>query len=96
MTHEARKLSDILKEMAERLLLNPDGDRSTEVMHVALMSANFAWNEAVGLDHPREGYRPTWEVIEKENPVLGAEFKSRDVNAMPVLTVRMKCDSTGW
>jgi hypothetical protein len=59
MTHDARKLSDILKEMAERLLRNPDADISTEAMHVSLMFANFAWNETVGLDHSREGYRPT-------------------------------------
>lgn len=82
MKHEARKMSDMLKEMAERLLRNPEGDISSEAMHVALMFANFAWNEAVGLDHPRAGYRPAREVIERENPDVWDEFKSRDVNAM--------------
>lgn len=70
MTHEPRKMSDILKEMAERLLRNPNGEHSSEAMHVALMFANFAWNETVGLDHPRAGYRPVWEMIEQENPEL--------------------------
>lgn len=82
MPHDARKMSDILKEMAEQLLRNPEEDISSEAMHVALMFANFAWNEAVGLDHPREGYRPAWEVIEKENTEMWNEFKSTDVDAM--------------
>lgn len=90
MPHDARKLSDILKEMAEQLLRNPQGDISSEAMHVALMFANFAWNEAVGLDHPREGYRPAWEMIEKENPDMWSEFKSKDVNAMIDKLVKYK------
>jgi hypothetical protein len=82
MKHDARKMSDMLKEMAEQLLRNPEGDISSEAMHVALMFANFAWNEAVGLNHAREGYRSAWEMIERENPDMWGEFKSRDVNAM--------------
>ncbi len=82
MAEHARKMSEIMKEMAERLLLNPDADHSSEAMHVALMFANFAWNEAVGLGSPRAGYRRAWEQIEAHNPDLWTEFTSNDVDAL--------------
>lgn len=82
MTTSTRKLSDILKEMSEQLLRNPDGPHSSEAAHVALMFANMAWDETVGLGCPWEDYRPTWESIEAENPNMWSEFKSTDVNAM--------------
>lgn len=90
MTHRPRKMSEILKEMSERLLRNPDGARSSEAAHVALMFANIAWNETVGLVHPREGYRPAWEKIAAENPAMWSEFKSNDVDAMIDELVRFK------
>ncbi len=77
-----RKMSEILKEMSERLLRNPEAIPSSEAAHVALMFANFAWNEAVGLSHSRKNYRPAWEVIEAANPEMWSEFKSNDVDAM--------------
>lgn len=52
MANQPRKMSEIMKEMSERLLRNPDGIPSAEAAHVALMFANIAWNETVGLDHP--------------------------------------------
>ncbi len=82
MKHEPRKLSEIMKEMSERLLRNPDGVPSSEAAHIALMFANIAWNETVGLGHARKGYRPAWEMIEAENPEMWSEFKSNDVDAM--------------
>lgn len=80
MPHQPRKMSEIMKEMSERLLRNPDGIPSAEAAHVALMFANLAWNETVGLDHPRNGYRSAWEMIEAENPEMWSEFKSNDVD----------------
>jgi hypothetical protein len=82
MAEQARKMSEILKEMSERLLRNPRQVPSSEAAHVALFFANVAWNESVGLDHPREGYRKVWEPIEAENPQLWTEFKSTDINAL--------------
>lgn len=82
MNHLARKMSDIMKEMSERLLRHPDAAHSSEAAHVALMFANIAWNESVGLGHAREGYRSAWETIEAENPEMWSEFKSTDVEAM--------------
>ncbi len=82
MTAQPRKLSEIMKEMSERLLRNPAAVPSSEAAHVALMFANMAWNETVGLEHARKGYRSAWEVIEAENPEMWSEFKSNDVDAM--------------
>jgi hypothetical protein len=85
-----RKLSEIMKEMAETLLRNPGGVPSAEAAHVAVVFANIAWNESVGLEHAREGYRNVWETIEVENPTLWNEFKSNDINAMIDELVRYK------
>src|ERR1022692_2908893 len=82
MTHEPRKMSEVMKEMSERLLRNPGGVPSSEAAHVVLMFANIAWNETVGLGHARKGYRSAWESIEAENPEMWSEFKSNDVDAM--------------
>ena len=82
MTRQPRKMSEMMMEMAERLLRHPDADHSSEAAHVALMFANIAWNETVGLGHAREGYRPAWEMIEAENPEMWSEFKSNDIEGM--------------
>src|SRR5215204_4982576 len=82
MPEQARKLSEIMKEMSETLLRNPGGVPSSEAAHVALMFANIAWNETVGLVHARNGYRSAWESIEAESPEMWSEFKSNDVDAM--------------
>jgi hypothetical protein len=82
MTKRSRKMSEIMKEMSELLLRDPRKVPSSEAAHVALFFANLAWNETVGLDHPREGYRSAWETIEAENPELWSELKSNDIDAM--------------
>ena len=58
--------------------------------HVALLFANVAWNESVGLDHPRGGYRNVWEAIAAENPALWGELKSSDTDALIDELVRYK------
>jgi hypothetical protein len=90
MPEQARKLSEIMKEMAEALLRNPGGVPSSAAAHVALFFANLAWNESVGLDHTRGGYRNVWEAIGAENPALWNEFKSNDIDAMMDELVRYK------
>ena len=82
MTPQPRKMSDIIVEMSDRLLRNPVGVPSSEAGHVALMFANIAWNEAIGLGIPRTSYRSSWEQIEAENPEMWSEFKSNDFDAM--------------
>ncbi|MHC4477477.1 MAG: hypothetical protein ACYTEL_17655 [Planctomycetota bacterium] len=71
-----------MKEMSERLLKNPEDVPTSETAHIALMFSNIAWNETVGLVHPRNGYRSSWEMIEAENPQIWSEFKSNNVDAM--------------
>jgi len=77
-----RKMSDIMKEMMERLLRNPEAAHSSEAAHVALFFANLAWNECVGLDEERERTKNIWQAIEAEKPNLWDELKSRDIDAM--------------
>jgi hypothetical protein len=57
MRHQPRKMSEIMKEMSEIIFRHPHKVPSSEAAHVALFFANAAWNESVGLDHAREGYR---------------------------------------
>lgn len=82
MPAQPRKMSEIMKEMSELLLRPPGGIPSSEAAHVALFFANVAWNESVGMNHAREGYRSAWETIEADNPELWSEFKSNDIDAM--------------
>jgi hypothetical protein len=92
MPEKPRKMSEILKEMSECLLRNPDGVPSVETAQVALFFANMAWNESVGLDYPREGCRNVWETIEADNPDLWNELKSNDINAMIDELIQYKKD----
>ena len=82
MTKQPRKLSEIMKEMMERLLRDPAATPSSEAAHVALFFANVAWNECVGLGAEREAYRNVWQAIDAEKPDLWDELKSRDIDAM--------------
>jgi hypothetical protein len=82
MTDRPRKMSEILKEMSESLLFDSCKVPSSEAAHVILFFANVAWNESVGLDGNREGYRTVWKTIEAENPALWDELRSNDVDAM--------------
>ena len=92
MTAQPGKMSEILKEMSERLLRDSGGVPSSEAAQVALLFAHLAWNEGVGLDHAREGCRNVWETIEADNPALWNEFKSNDIDAMIDELVRYKKD----
>src|SRR5262245_59753578 len=85
-----RKLSEIMKEMAERLLKRPGQVPSATAAQAALFFANVAWNECVGLDHPRKGHGAVWKMFEAENPRLWDELKSNDVDALIDELVRYK------
>jgi hypothetical protein len=75
-------MSEVMQEISELLLRNPQQVPSSEAAHVALCFANVAWNESVGLDGARDGYRTIWETIEAGNPELWNELKSNDVDGM--------------
>jgi hypothetical protein len=82
MINQNRKMSEVLKDMAKRILRHPRKVPSGEAAHVALLFANAAWNECVGLTDSREGFRHVLETIEAENPELWNELRSNDINAM--------------
>src|SRR5947209_20566309 len=90
MPAQPRNMSEVMKEISETLLRNPEGVPSSEAAQVALILANVAWNESVGMDQAREGYRNVWETIEAENPELWSEFKSNHINAMIDGLIRYK------
>lgn len=90
MKYQPRKMSEIMMEMAQVLLRHPRKVPSSEAAHVALLFANVAWNECVGLDHARDGYRNIWKTIEAENPTLWNEFKTNNIDAMIDELVRYK------
>ncbi len=90
MATKAGKMSDIMLEMAQVLLREPSKVPTSEAMHAALFFANVAWNECVGLDYPREGFRSVWETFEDANPVFWNELKSTDISAMIDELVRYK------
>lgn len=75
-------MSEIMKEMSERLFRNPNIAHSSEALHVALFFANVAWNECVGLGAEREACCNIWQAIEAEKPDLWDELKSKDIDAM--------------
>lgn len=90
MPHQARKMSEILKEMSELVLRHPRKVPSLQAAQVALFFANAAWNETVGLSDTRERYRNVWETIEADNPELWNEFKTNDIDAIIDDLVRYK------
>jgi hypothetical protein len=90
MAAQPRKMSETMKEMAQVLLRQPHKEPSSEAAHVALLFANVAWNECVGLERSRDDFRTVWETIEAENPSLWDEFKSNDIDAMIDELVRYK------
>ena len=90
MATKPGKMSEIMLEMAQVLLRNPSQVPSSEAMHAALFFANIAWNECVGLQHAREGFRNVWETFEDENPALWNELKSNEINVMIDELVRYK------
>ena len=75
------KMSEIFKEMSERLLRDPETP-SSGAAHVALLLTNVAWNQSVGLPSGVKGYREVMATIEADEPELWDEFKSTDVDAM--------------
>jgi hypothetical protein len=92
MPEERRKMSEILKEMSERLFRNPGAVPTPEAAQAALLFANVAWNESVGIDDARQGCRDVWKEIEADNPGLWNELKSEDVDSLIDELVRYKKD----
>jgi hypothetical protein len=71
------KLSKILKEMAQTLLINPDKDPSSEAASVALLFASTAWNIAIGQKMDIALCKTAIKDFEEYNPAFWGEFKSK-------------------
>lgn len=74
-----RKMSDIMKEMAMTLLINPDFP-SSEAAHVALLFSSVAWNRAIRREIADGVYKAILKEMESSNPELWKEFISKDHN----------------
>ncbi|MEE9383009.1 MAG: hypothetical protein V3V08_06295 [Nannocystaceae bacterium] len=75
-----RKLSEIIKEMALRLLENPDAIPSEPAAVAALMLAGAAWNSAIGDDVMRDKHRDLLDQIDWEDVAPWAELGSADTD----------------
>lgn len=73
-----RKLSEIIKEMALRLLKEPDAIPSEPATVAALMLANAAWNSAIGDSSMRDRHRALIDQIDWEDVTPWAELRSGD------------------
>ena len=79
MPTQLRKMSDLLKEMAELAFKDRKSPPTVQAMSVALLYAHIAWNESVGLKPAREFPARSFKELEAANPHFWDEFKSTDL-----------------
>ncbi len=77
MKKDTQKLSEILKKMAQTVLINPDKDPSSEAASAALLFASTAWNVAVGQKMDIALCKAAIRQFEECNPAFWDEFKSK-------------------
>ncbi len=77
-----RKLSEIIKEMALRLLKDPEAGSSEPAAMAVLTLAGAAWNSAIGDNIMRERHRELIDRIEWENVTPWEELRSRDTEQL--------------
>ena len=87
-----RKMSVVLRGLAERLLAQPSEKTSAEGVAAALLLAHVAWNRAVDpLGGDQVGhYRKGLAALKAENPKYPRELKSTDAEAMISELVALK------
>ncbi len=76
-----RKMSEIMKRMAESVLLDP-GNESGEAFQAALLLSHIAWNRSLGNDWGTRQYRSILSEMEMENPELWGELADTDAEAL--------------
>ena len=81
-TRAPRKLSAIVKELAESILRDPQAVPSSEAAHMALLLTHVAWNRAIAQPLPKAQYRPMLEELEQARPELWNELADNDVERM--------------
>jgi hypothetical protein len=79
---EGPKLSEIIKQMAIRLMKNPSAIPSEPAAVAALMLAGAAWNSALGDNVMRDQHRKLVEQIDWDGAIPWAELRSDDTDQL--------------
>jgi len=90
--NQDRKLSEIIKEMAMRLLKNPEAIPSKPAAVAALILAGAAWNSAIGDTVLRDQHRKLVEQIDWNGVKPWAELRSDDTDKLIAELVEHKKD----
>lgn len=77
MKKTPQKLSEILKEMAHRLLVDPNRRPSSEAASAALLLASAAWNMAVEQKYDITLCKTALREFEECNPMFWNELKTK-------------------
>jgi hypothetical protein len=77
MEKNRQKLSEILKKMVQRLLVDPDRRPSSEAAPAALLLASAAWNLAVEKKYDIALCKTAIREFEECNTAFWGEFKSK-------------------
>ena len=77
MKKDPQKLSQILKEMAQRLLVDPDRRPSSEAASAALLLSSAVWNMAVEQKYDIALCKTAIREFEQSNPTFWDELKSK-------------------
>ena len=85
-----RKLSEIIKEMAMRLLKQPDAAPSEPAAMAALMLAGAAWNSAVSDNVMRDQHRRLLDQIDWSGVTPWSELRSDDTEQLIAELVEYK------
>lgn len=87
---QQQKLSEIIKQMAMRLIKHPEGVCSEPAMVVTTMLAAAAWNSALGDNAMRDQHRKVLEKIDRRTPVPWAELRADDTERLIAELVEYK------
>jgi len=76
MNSPIRKMSEILKELAQLLLVKPNAESSSEAVHAALLLAHAGWNRSLG--HDFQNYAQGLRELAQSRPSFWRELRSSD------------------
>ena len=79
---EDRKLSEIIKEMAQQLLKDPEAGSTEPATMAALILAGTAWNSAIGDNLMREKHREIIDQIDWDGVTPWEELSGSDTDRL--------------
>jgi hypothetical protein len=85
-----RRLSEIVKELAQTQLRDPEAVPSSEAAHAALLLTHVGWNRSLGALVPEAQYRQMLEEFESFNPALWNELADNDPERMSAQLAALK------